>query len=100
MPGSFFTVVSVERQAVPHRGYHGLGARGYAERGEDGVRVLLDGIRRDRQLARDSLVVVALEDEAQHVALALGEFRALARRARRSLHRELLERLRRHVDPR
>src|SRR5688572_22918816 len=88
--GSSRTSGLAERKPQARRRNHGVGARRNAERGKDGMRMLLDRCRRDRELGGDALVVVSLEDQAQHVLLALreieiGPFHATLERLRRNI---------------
>ena len=58
----------------------GLRSVGHADLLEDAGEVRLHGLLADPELARDQLVRQALRDAAQHLALALAQLGALARR--------------------
>src|SRR5688572_24689863 len=95
---SLFPRLLTQSDSVPRGRDYGFGARRDAERHENRVRVLLHRIGCDRKLGGDALVVVALEDEAQHILLPIGELERAGAAAHRPLRR-ILDRLRRHVGP-
>ena len=66
------------RVAGPH---DGLGAVGDLELGEDVRHAVADGLRAQDQLAGNGVVVVALSDEFENLALSVGELGEGQRRA-------------------
>src|ERR1051326_2014274 len=89
---------SVSLDAHPRQRNHRLGTGVDAERPVGRMRVLLDGVLGDAELARDLAVRETLGDELQHVGLAFGDAEVGERGSGLEV-RHRAQGLRRHVRP-
>src|SRR5258706_12620743 len=86
------TTGAATQRAVRHLTHreHGLGAGTDIERAQDGRNVVLDGLDRQAELARDQLVRQTLEQQRKHIGLARREADLGQRRGRRLVLLRLL----------